>query len=491
MRTGASRFGATVATFCISCDATEPGFRAILLAHTRTPLLNHLCFAFLLLFLVVPRAVLATDAADPDEPLSYSEELFDGPFEGAGSIDETVSPTGITGDWGGTRTWLLERGVELSADLTQGVQGVMDGGLDEEAEYLGSSELILDVDSEKLGLWPGGFARIAAEGRFGNDVLREAGSLSPVNNDALFPADPDRAGESVFAITEMTATQFLTPWLGFFGGLVNTTSGDANGYAGFARSNEYFQNASFLLSTVAMRIVPSITLGGGFVVIPFDWLVGTFTFMNTEESAGSDPFDTEDGVTFVTEWAATHDMLELPVRHVVSFGIGFDNDFFRLGDLPRLEFPPGPPEPELIKFSTKDESWAFWYNGQVDVWTHSENEERKSGLFLRFGYADDETNPIEWNLAVGVGGMGVFDVRPRDRFGIGVYHLEPSDNFPLPQLGVEEETGFEAFYNAELWPGVNLTADLQYIDSAFGKGRLVTETPDNAWVGGLRLRIEL
>jgi hypothetical protein len=52
-------------------------------------------------------------------------------------------------------------------------------------------------------------------------------------------------------------------------------------------------------------------------------------------------------------------------------------------------------------------------------------------------------------------------------------------------------TGFEAFYNAEFWPGINLTADLQCINSAFGKGPLVTETPDNAWVGGLRLRIEL
>jgi hypothetical protein len=51
--------------------------------------------------------------------------------------------------------------------------------------------------------------------------------------------------------------------------------------------------------------------------------------------------------------------------------------------------------------------------------------------------------------------------------------------------------GCEVFYNAELWKGVNLTADLQYIDSAFGNGPLVAETPGDAWVGGLRLRIVL
>jgi porin len=414
---------------------------------------------------------------------------FDVPAGAAGDSDASHGEVEETGTWGGARTWLFDRGIELSMDVTQGVQGVLEGGGDEEADYLGSSELILDVDSEKLGLWPGGFARVAVEGRFGSDVLSEAGTFSPVSNDAVFPSDPDRPGKDLVALTELTATQFFAPWIGIFGGLVNTTSGDANDYAGFLRSNEHFQNISFLGSLASFRVVPSVTLGGGFVVIPFDWLVGSLTFMSTEESAGSDPFETDDGGTFVTEWKVSHDLLKLPVRHVAAFAIGFDNDFFRLGKLPQLELPPdqGP----QLRFATKDESWAVWYNGQLDFWNHAEDEERKAGLFFRFGYADDETSFVEWNLAAGIGGTGVFDFRPRDRFGIGIYHIEPSSEYPLPEFGVNEETGFEIFYNAEIWSGVNLTADLQYIDSAFGNGPLVTSTPDNAWVGGLRLRIVL
>jgi porin len=223
--------------------------------------------ALLVFALLDPRAAFAGD---------QREEIAGGPLEAVGATDEVFSPPGITGDWRGARTWLAERGVELSADLTQTLQGVMHGGFDEEADYLGSSELILDLDSEKLGLWPGGFARVAAEGRFGRDVLDEAGSLSPVNNDALFPSDPDRAGDDLFALTELTATQFLAEWIGIFGGLINTTSGDANDHAGFVRSNDHFQNISFLLSPVSLRIVPSVTLGGGIVVIPFEWLVGSF-----------------------------------------------------------------------------------------------------------------------------------------------------------------------------------------------------------------------
>ncbi|MBW2629931.1 MAG: hypothetical protein JRE45_20290 [Deltaproteobacteria bacterium] len=119
-----------------------------------------------------------------------TDEILDGPLEGLGATDEVFSPPGLTGDWGGRRTSLSEHGLAFSADITNTLQGVMDGGFDETARYVGSSELILDVDAEKLGLWPGGFARIATEGRFGKDVLVKAGSFSPVHNDALFPNGP-------------------------------------------------------------------------------------------------------------------------------------------------------------------------------------------------------------------------------------------------------------------------------------------------------------
>ena len=115
----------------------------------------------------------------------------------------------------------------------------------------------------------------------------------------------------------------------------------------------------------------------------------------------------------------------------------------------------------------------------------------RQGSSSRYGHADDDTNLVHWNIAGGIGGVGVLDFRPKDRFGIGVYHIEPSDGFPLPLLGIAEETGFEIFYNIHLLQGLNLTADLQYIDTALGTGPLVTRGADDAWVGGLRLRIVL
>lgn len=65
----------------------------------------------------------------------------------------------------------------------------------------------------------------------------------------------------------------------------------------------------------------------------------------------ADAFDTNDGVTFVTDWTVSHPVGPLSARRVVGFGIGFDNDFFRLGELPRLELPPD--APPRLRFSTR------------------------------------------------------------------------------------------------------------------------------------------
>jgi porin len=446
------------------------------------------CFNSFFLSVVAFYTIFFCALLIPFMSCAFAEEFHDGPFESPSAIDEVFNAPGLTGDWGGLRTQFAEQGLQFSLDFIGIVQSVMDGGFDETTRSLGSSEFIIDVDGEKLGLWPGFFARFAAQGRFGRNVLNESGALSVVSKDALFPADPDHENKDTLAITEMNMTQFLTPWLGIYGGLLNTTSGDANEFSGFVRSQEHFQNLSLLASMVSARLVPNVTLGGGIILIPTDNVVGTVTIMNTEESAGSNPFNTADGQTLVTEWTVNHDLLDLPVRHVISFGLGFNQDFFKFGDYDYWY-----PDDRIagLKFGSKDESWAFWYNGQLAFWTHPTDADRQMGFFVRFGYADDETNFIEWNLAGGIGGVGLFDMRPRDRFGFGVYHLEPSDKAPLPAFGIKEETGAEIFYTVQLSREVAITADLQYVDSGQGNGLLVAETPDNAWVGGLRLRIVL
>jgi porin len=66
----------------------------------------------------------------------------------------------LTGSWGGLRDALGKKGVVLDLDLLQLPQDVASGGRDEVLRYFGLAEYTLNVDTQKLGLWPGGFLRV-------------------------------------------------------------------------------------------------------------------------------------------------------------------------------------------------------------------------------------------------------------------------------------------------------------------------------------------
>jgi len=63
----------------------------------------------------------------------------------------------LTGDWGGLRNQLAEKGVTFDLSITQVGQGVVRGGKNGAWQYGGRGDIVMNVDSGKLGLWPGGF----------------------------------------------------------------------------------------------------------------------------------------------------------------------------------------------------------------------------------------------------------------------------------------------------------------------------------------------
>jgi porin len=79
----------------------------------------------------------------------------------------------LTGDWGGWRNTLARKGINLDVDLVQGVQGLNSGGSFRDRDsvrypYGGHAEYTLNVDTGKLGLWPGGFLHVLGESQFGS-----------------------------------------------------------------------------------------------------------------------------------------------------------------------------------------------------------------------------------------------------------------------------------------------------------------------------------
>jgi len=77
--------------------------------------------------------------------------------------------------------------------------------------------------------------------------------------------------------------------------------------------------------------------------------------------------------------------------------------------------------------------------------------------------------------------------------------LGASNEAVLNRLGIHDETGFEAFYNAAVTPWLQVTADVQYINSALTEAGLPAlgpfpavnlPGPKDAWVVGFRTRLD-
>jgi porin len=85
----------------------------------------------------------------------------------------------LTGSWFGLRDEMGKKGVVLDLDLLLTPQGVVTGGRDTEAQFWGTSEYTLNVDTQKLGLWPGGFFNVSAVSGFGDTIRRSRRSSTP------------------------------------------------------------------------------------------------------------------------------------------------------------------------------------------------------------------------------------------------------------------------------------------------------------------------
>src|SRR6476469_2178109 len=93
----------------------------------------------------------------------------------------------LTGDWGGLRNEFAARGITLDMNITQAAQGVVRGGKNGVWEYGGRGDLVLNLDSGKLGLWPGGFFNFEMEGNWASSVNPKTGALMAVNSSQQYP----------------------------------------------------------------------------------------------------------------------------------------------------------------------------------------------------------------------------------------------------------------------------------------------------------------
>jgi porin len=419
----------------------------------------------------------------------------------------------LTGDWWGLRDELGKKGVVLDVDLLQILQGVGTGGRDTGVAYDGLVDYTLNVDTGKLGLWPGGFLKVHAMSTYGNTVNEDAGATLPVNLIGLLP----EPATTTTALMNLTFAQFFSTWFGVFLGKVETLGGDENAFAHGFRTQ--FLNTGLNFNMTA-DLVPFSAYGGGIVLLPWEGALVTAMVIDPDGTATDNSLSNvfDDGVLVGAEGRVTIKPFGLVGHQLVGFSwsnktrASLDQDPSNIARgllesrFPRLQ-DPGPVLrriierffPELLvpvqPLSEKSETWNVYYNFDQYLWSPMGDPDRGVGVFFRFGASDGNPNPVKYAYNVGVSANGMVPGRPKDTVGIGWARTQFSSNF-VPFLrqkldvGLDIEDAVELYYDAAVTPWLNVTVDLQIVDSALNKdlnssGQLVNM--GTAVVGGLRV----
>ncbi len=419
----------------------------------------------------------------------------------------------LTGSWFGLRDEMGKKGIVLDIDLLLTPQGVATGGRENEAAFWGNSEYTLNIDTQKLGLWPGGFFNIYAITGFGDTINNASGSVVPTNFATFLPD----FGNEATGLMNLSFMQFLSPKFGVVAGKLYTLGADPNAFAHDFHSQ--FMNTA-LNFNMTLDLFPFSAYGGTIIVLP--WKGATFTVGVVDPSGTPTNNDIseafQDGVLVNAEGQVTIKPFGLVGHQLVGFGwsnktrTSLEQDPSNIArgllteNFPRLS-DPGPILlrilqrffPELLvpvqPLNKVNYTWSIYYNFDQYLWSPEGNPDRGIGVFFRFGASDGVANPVKYAYNVGLSGKGIVPGRPYDTFGLGWARTQVSDNF-VPflrqrlDLGFNKEDAIEMYYNASITRWLSATLDLQIIDQALNKtldsaGRLTDV--GTAVVAGLRL----
>jgi len=429
-------------------------------------LLRSVACLFFTLCLCTPKASIG---ADPCDDLCYGDSFgCDGQCCDGECCDGECELKAILGEF-------AENGIVFSGDLVQYYQGIADGGLRRHDKYGGLATYGALIDFGKLGLPKGTLLQISGQSQYGESINADTGSLLIASNTNAILPTPDGQDTS---LTDLLLTQFLSERFAVFAGRFNTFGGSYNAFA-HGRGRTQFMNLALTINPIAFRTVPYVTYGAGMTVLGDEGTpIFTFSVVDPNDYATRGDLDElfSDGVTITTETRLPTQLRGRP-GHVL-FGATWSNrDVADLSQIARL--PVSNPTP----LPTVGESWSVYGNFDHYLATFGKDNSQGWGLFGRWGYADDETNPLEWFLSAGIGGNSPICGRHQDSFGLGWYYAGITEQIP-GILFSDDAQGVEAFYSVALTDKVFLSPDAQWMQSSRGD-------VDDAWILGMRLFMTL
>ena len=413
-------------------------------------------------FLAILKFMLVLLLIGAFQPLVFAEEL---------TAEESIwNRPYLTGNWGGLRPRIVDKGITLDLEYTSTYQGLLSGTGNDDYEYGGKFDAFVKLDSAKLGLWSGGGFNAHLEYRHGGTNAFRGGALWPVNTSQILPLG---ASEEVEA-TSLYFTQRVGQKSAVLFGKINVIDLlVADSFFG-GWGNHRFMNTAFVAPPTG--VLPP-TIFGAIASVRTSPIAWTFMVYDpndrTTEYFPDDLFS--DGVN--TSITSTYSWKLADRKTTTSVNVAYSSK--EGNDLSDILLPPE------VEAGTKDGSYNISFQFSHNLQESTSHPGNGWGAFCKINLADGNPNPIKASFIGGIGGKALFLGRPQDSFGLGYYYYDFSDDLQnaLDQaIDLDDEHGLELFYSYAVTPWLHVTGDIQYIDPASGSN-------NNAFIAGLRTNI--
>lgn len=379
-------------------------------------------------------------------------------------------------DWSnGPKEKLHDIGIGFDASLTNFYQGLVssDNG-NKTWKYSGKGDIYLNFDGHKLGLWKGFSIRLHQEYEYGDDVNTQGdGTSFPVNTAVAFVDGYE---------TSLTFSQIFSENIVFTAGKFNMIDAASRTPLLGGGGVDTFMNTA--LAAPISGVTPPYLLGGSLSILTDAANYSLFIYdpRNADNSdVIENPFD--DGVTFSLSTNIPIELYGLKgfqnLRGVYSTQKSID-----ARDLPQLGLPPDFRE----ETKRRGPHWYFAYSFQQHLFQDEYNANRGWGLFGEWGLSDGNPNPLKYHIILGLGGNSPIEERSLDRWGVAYFRYHASNSFQNAAkedlgIGIDNEEGFEVYYNFAMTPWLLISADAQIVNPFYADN-------DESVFTGLRAQIK-
>ena len=419
----------------------------------------------------------------------------------------------LTGDWGGARTALKDKGIDITLISINEIMGVLSGGLNRQVSYEGRFEFSVDADLDKLLGWKGATTHF---------------TIYQLNNAGHVAADNVGSIGDVSNIDALATTRLFTAWFqqGLFDDKVSVRIGQIAADDEFFGTptgsnllNSTFGWASILAANMTSGgpVFPLATPGVRVAVKPNEQLT-LQTALFSGNPAGPNCNDTPQACNrYGTAFSFTGGVLWMGE---VQYAINQDKKAIGLPGIYKLggwyatadfadEHYGVNGAGMIVSLADPAVTGPLYHRGNGGIYAVADQmvwraDKTSLNLFARGGLAPSDRNLVSYYLDGGAGIKGLLPDRADDVFTVGVAYARISrdaaaldqDTLVLngPSYPIRDaEVVFEASYQVQIAPWWAVQPDLQYIVHPGGNvpdPNNPNVTVGNAFVAGVRSTIK-